>query len=44
MALLAQGKGVAVAKNVVITDNYSFENANNATLQSGANDATALTS
>ena len=32
MALLAQGKGVSVAKNVVIEDNYSFENVNNATL------------
>jgi len=34
MALLAQGKGVAVAKNVVIEDNYTFENMNSATLDS----------
>ena len=32
MALLAQGKGVSVAKNVVIEDNYSFENVNQAEL------------
>ena len=42
MALLAQGKGVAVAKNVVITDNYSFENMNSATLDAKVVDANAI--
>jgi hypothetical protein len=32
MALLAQGKGVGVAKDIVIKDNYVFENTNTATL------------
>ena len=39
MALLAQGKGVAVAKNVVIADNYTFENVNNADLAAQGTDA-----
>tara|TARA_B100000131_G_scaffold50291_1_gene44923 strand:+ start:991 stop:2364 length:1374 start_codon:yes stop_codon:yes gene_type:complete len=42
MALLAQGKGVAVAKNVVIEDNYTFENTNSATL--AAQGTAAITS
>jgi len=32
MALLSQGKGVAVARDMVITDNYVFDNANQVTL------------
>ena len=42
MALLAQGKGVAVAKNVVIADNYQFENVNNADLAAKVVDAPAI--
>jgi hypothetical protein len=32
MALLSQGKGVAVARDMIITDNYVFDNANQVTL------------
>ena len=39
MALLAQGKGCAVAKNMVIKDNYVFDNVNSATLTSDASAA-----
>ncbi len=42
MALLAQGKGVAVAKNVVIADNYQFENSNTANLAAKVVDAPAI--
>ena len=42
MALLAQGKGVAVAKNVVIADNYQFENSNTATLDAKVVDQAAI--
>ena len=42
MALLAQGKGVAVAKNVVIADNYQFENSNTASLAAKVVDAAAI--
>ena len=31
-ALLEQGKGVAVARDVIIARNYSFENSNTVTL------------
>lgn len=42
MALLAQGKGVAVAKNVVIADNYQFTNSNTAELAAKVVDAAAI--
>jgi hypothetical protein len=32
MQLLEQGKGVAIARNVVIARNYVFENTNSVTL------------
>jgi len=44
MALLAQGKGVAVAKNIVIKDNYVFDNVNNATIGTVDPGAAALVS
>ena len=36
MALLAQGKGVGIAKDVVIKDNYVFDNVNQQTLAGDA--------
>lgn len=39
MALLAQGKGCAVAKNMVIKDNYVFDNVNSQDLSSDASSA-----
>jgi len=43
MALLSQGKGVAVARDVVIKDTYVFDNVNNVTSLANIDNSTAIT-
>jgi len=42
MALLSQGKGVAVARDMVIADNHVFDNVNQVTLANETPSATIV--